>query len=148
MSKIKDLKLMKVIHDIKTPILSIKQIINSIEVLNNTLKINNSNSLTDALDELDNIGNTNSTQMCTQDAINIILATQKSINFELEDMEEMIENLKTEFKSKNQMQFKEEVKEVESKDFLKSLQNSHIKLAESAKNQLKLTIRKNFPKLI
>lgn len=61
-------------------------------------------------------------------------------------MEEMIENLKTEFKSKNQMQFKEETKEVLSTEFLKSLQNSHVRLAESAKNLLELKINVDFPK--
>jgi len=63
-------------------------------------------------------------------------------------MEEMIENLKTEFKSKNQMQFKEEVKEVIAKEFLQSLQNSHMKLTESANNLLSLKISEIFPEKI
>jgi len=49
-------------------------------------------------------------------------------------MEEMIENLKTEFKSENKMKFKEEMKEIKSEVFLKSFKNAHLKLAESGKN--------------
>jgi len=36
-------------------------------------------------------------------ALELLDENQKNINSEIEDVEEMIENLKTEFKSKNQM---------------------------------------------
>jgi len=45
MTKAKDLKLMKVIHDIKSPMLSIKQIVNSIEVSQPRVNLKDSNSL-------------------------------------------------------------------------------------------------------
>jgi len=42
-------------------------------------------------------------------------------------MEDMVENLKTEFKSQNQMKFSEELKEVLSQEFIKSFRNAHVK---------------------
>jgi len=71
--------------------------------------------------------------------------SRKSINYEIEDLEEMIENLKTEFKSQNQMKFKEELKEIESRAFIKSFQNAHEKLAESGKNLFRMQISAQFP---
>lgn len=71
--------------------------------------------------------------------------TRKSINQEIEDMEEMIENLKTEFKSQNKMKFKEELKEIHTQSFLKSFRNAHEKLAESGKNLYRMKMVYNFP---
>jgi len=42
-------------------------------------------------------------------------------------MEDMVENLKTEFKSQNQMKFSEELKEIQSEEFIKTFQNAHVK---------------------
>lgn len=60
-------------------------------------------------------------------------------------MEEMIENLKTEFKSKNQMKFKEEQKEINSVSFLKSFKNAHSKLTESGQNLFRMQLANDFP---
>lgn len=143
---------MKVIHDIKSPMLSIKQIINSIEVENGEVSKKDSTNFLRNLDkkvtalESDDLLKLN--EKLTNDlkvALETLNDSQRQINFEIEDMEEMIENLKTEFKSKNQMKFKEEVKEVEAKEFLQSLQNSHMKLADIANNKLTLKIYEKFP---
>jgi signal transduction histidine kinase len=75
----------------------------------------------------------------------ILKDSRKNINLEVEDMEEMIENLKTEFKSKNQMKFKEEQKEINSISFLKSFRNAHSKLAESGQNLFRMQLVDGFP---
>lgn len=77
--------------------------------------------------------------------MNVIKDTRKGINQEIEDMEEMIENLKTEFKSANKMKFREELKEINSKGFLKSFKNAHEKLAESGKNLWRMQLAHDFP---
>jgi len=151
-SKSKDLKLMKVIHDIKSPMLSIKQIINSIEVENGEVSKKESTNLLKDIDrkdtalESDDLFKLNEKlQNDLKVALETLNDSQRQINFEIEDMEEMIENLKTEFKSKNQMKFKEEVKEVSAQEFLQSMQNSHMKLCDIANNKLTLTIYPKFP---
>jgi len=78
----KDTQVMKVIHDLKNPIISIKQTIADPEV-----------------------------------TISIIRSTCES---DLEDMQEMLENMRAEFKFKQGMSFQEEIKEVEVIPFVRT----------------------------
>jgi len=103
---------MKVIHDLKNPILAIK------------------NTLTDL------------------DSINIDNKTKTLIISETTDLMEMLESLKMEFKMMNNMKNDEKAKEVSTQDFIESLANSSIKLANNGKNTIKLQINSGFPKSI
>ena len=82
LNQMKDTQVMKVIHDLKNPIISIRQTI---------------------LDPDVNIGT--------------IISTCES---DLEDMQEMLENMRAEFKFKQGMSFQEELKEVEILQFVRT----------------------------
>jgi len=58
------------------------------------------------------------------------------LNFELEDMTEMLEVLRFEFKSKNGMSLEENKAYKQSKEFIESLANTHKSLAENGNNAL------------
>lgn len=78
----KDTQVMKVIHDLKNPIISIKQTILDPDV-----------------------------------SLSTIISTCES---DLEDMQEMLENMRAEFKYKQGMNFQEELKGVEVLKFVKT----------------------------
>jgi signal transduction histidine kinase len=101
---------MKVIHDLKNPILSIK---------NNLLDF----------------------KMNPESVI-------KTTQLDCEDMEEMLENMRAEFKIKQGMQLKEEIKAVETTEFAKSLGSTHSALTENGQNFLHISIDNNYPKTL
>eukprot|EP00801_Mesodinium_rubrum_P002517 Mrub_02517.p1 GENE.Mrub_02517~~Mrub_02517.p1 ORF type:complete len:543 (+),score=68.92 Mrub_02517:173-1630(+) len=102
-----DLKLMKVIHDLKNPVISCRQTVNDKDM--------NPNKTRD---------------ICNQ---------------ELEDLEDMLENLRTEFKVRNLMDLKEQPRQLMSEEFLLSLKNSNSRLAYNGNNKLTIETSENFP---
>jgi len=68
------------------------------------------------------------------------------VNEELEDLADMLDNLRAEFKSSNLMDIsKEELREVLTSDFLKSLKITHVRLAKNGGNQLKIKTNDSVP---
>lgn len=55
LNKKKDVKVMKVIHDIKNPVLAIMQIMNDSETNQDTIRENTNTELEDLMDMLDNL---------------------------------------------------------------------------------------------
>jgi len=98
---------MKVIHDLKNPIISISQTILDPDVTISTIK-----------------------ETCISD---------------LEDMQEMLENMRAEFKYKQGMSFQEELKEVEITQFARTYIPTHSQLAENGKNHLVISVLKYTP---
>lgn len=98
---------MKVIHDLKNPIISIQQTIMDPDV-----------------------------------TLNTIVNTCKS---DLEDMQEMLENMRAEFKYKQGMSFQEELKEVDILNFTRTYLPTHSQLAENGRNNLIITVLKDCP---
>jgi len=98
---------MKVIHDLKNPIISIQQTIMDPDV-----------------------------------SVNTIVNTCKS---DLEDMQEMLENMRAEFKYKQGMSFQEELKEVDILNFTRTYLPTHSQLAENGRNNLIITVLKDCP---
>ena len=66
-------------------------------------------------------------------------------NPELEDLEDMLENLRTEFKVRNLMDLKEQPRSVNSEEFIISLKSSHTRLAKNGNNLLILETSEGFP---
>lgn len=66
-------------------------------------------------------------------------------NQELEDLEDMLENLRTEFKVRNLMDLKEQPRSVNSEEFIMSLKSSHTRLAKNGKNLFILETSEGFP---
>lgn len=66
-------------------------------------------------------------------------------NQELEDLEDMLENLRTEFKARNLMDLKEQPRSVNSEEFIMSLKSSHTRLAKNGNNLLILETSEGFP---
>lgn len=106
----KDTQVMKVIHDLKNPIISIKQTILDPDV-----------------------------------SISTIISTCES---DLEDMQEMLENMRAEFKYKQGMNFQEELKGVEILKFVKTYIPTHSQLAENGRNKLIITVKKECPEKV
>jgi len=98
MNRIKDLKMMKTLHDLKNPIQSISTIVNDDTL---TLK-----------------------------------EIRDATNNEIEDLQEMLDNLNMEFKLKEGMSIKENVREVNSNEFLRGFKRSMKLLAKNGKNTL------------
>lgn len=105
-----DLRLMKVIHDLKNPLIATRQAINDNET---------------SIDK-----------------------TKEICNQELEDLEDMLENLRTEFKARNLMDLKEQPRSVTSEEFILSLKSSHTRLAKNGNNNLTFETSESFPQKI
>ena len=101
---------MKVIHDLKNPILSIKNCLIDIKINPETV--------------------------------------QKTAQLDCEDMEEMLENMRAQFKLSQGMELKEELKDVEAKEFAKSFGSTHQALAENGHNFLHINVEAGFPKVL
>lgn len=98
---------MKVIHDLKNPVIASRQTINDNEMN--------------------------------------IEKTREVSNPELEDLEDMLENLRTEFKARNLMDLKEQPRPVSSEEFILSLRSSHSRLAKNGSNNLTFETAEGFP---
>jgi len=59
-------------------------------------------------------------------------------NADLEDINEMLENLKTEFKSRHNMDFKEDERLVNTQEFIELISRSHIRLAANGNNSFEI----------
>jgi len=97
---------MKVIHDIKNPILAAQAII---------------------------------------DSSNINKDDKELVNSELNDMLNLLEDLKIEFKYKNGMKFKENKEWKKTKDVVQSLMAANKKMAINGNNALEFSVSKRFP---
>lgn len=103
-----DLRLMKVIHDLKNPVIACRQTVNDKEII-----------------ELEKV--------------------REIANQELEDLEDMLENLRTEFKARQLMDLKEQHRMVSTEEFIMSLKSSHTRLAKNGNNSLLLEAGEEFP---
>lgn len=63
-------------------------------------------------------------------------AIQSMANADLEDINEMLENLRAEFKSRYKMESREDLRDVDTIDLLENLSRSHIRLAKNGNNNL------------
>lgn len=106
----KDLKVMKILHDIKNPVLALISTIND-------------NSLT--REDIQNIANA-----------------------DLEDINDMLDNLRAEFKSRYKMVSKEEIREVNTVQFLENLSRAHARLAKNGNNNFLIEAEQFVPKYI
>jgi len=64
---------------------------------------------------------------------------------DLEDMQEMLDNMRAEFKYKQGMSFQEELKEVEIMQFARNFILTHSQLAENGRNHLEINVLKYCP---
>jgi len=99
---------MKVIHDLKNPVMAIIQVLNE----NSDLSIE---------------------------------SIRKQTNPELEDLGDMLDNLRMEFKSHNLMDVNEKERRLESLDFINGLMRTHSRLAKNLNCKLRICAGKNFP---
>lgn len=107
---LKDLKVMKVLHDLKNPVHALISTIND---------------------------------------INLDAASMRNIaNADLEDIADMLDNLKTEFKARYNMQSQEERREVNTIDFLENISRAHIRLATNGNNNFSTEIDHLVPEFI
>ena len=60
-------------------------------------------------------------------------------------MQELLENLRVEFKSRQLMQVREEPQKVEATSLIQSFLDTHAKLAANGQNSMQLRIRPAFP---
>lgn len=106
LNKQKDVKVMKVIHDLKNPVTAIMQICNSI---------------------------TNIEEM------------RANTNKEVEDLMDMLENLRAEFKSAFLMEVNEAERVIVSQELVEGLKRTHSRLAKNGNNSLRFVISAGFP---
>jgi len=105
---------MKIIHDIKNPLMSIRSQINSYEILDNiTLNDHKSNIIE-----------------------------------ECNALDEMLADLRIEFKSRNNMEIDEKNEIVDTMKIVTSIVNTFKSLAEKGNNIFKFEIEKDFPEAI
>ena len=64
---------------------------------------------------------------------------------ECHEMQELLENLRFEFKSRQSMQIGEELQKVEATSLIRSFLDTHAKLATNGQNLMQLCIRPAFP---
>ena len=67
---------------------------------------------------------------------------------ELEDLEDMLENFRTEFKARQLMDLKEQPRRVKTEEFIKSLKSSHTRLDKNGNNSLLLEAAEGFPLIL
>jgi len=103
----KDIQVMKVVHDLKNPVLSIKQNLNDEDT-----------------------------------TIEII---QESCCADIEEIEEMSDNLRLQFKSQEKMTFNEKQTSVIMLQFAQSLIPTHTQMAISGKNDLVIKLLQHLP---
>jgi len=66
-------------------------------------------------------------------------------NNELEDLMDMLDNLRLEFKSHHLMDVNEAAREIQSVDFIKGLKRTHSRLAKNGNNSFRLMTEALFP---
>lgn len=74
-----------------------------------------------------------------------ITKLREIVNTELEDLQDMLDNLRAEFKHAYRMNMNESAREVNTKEFLKSLKRTHLRLAKNGKNHFRIESIKGFP---
>lgn len=72
----------------------------------------------------------------------------KMVNTELEDLTDMLDNLRAEFKQKHGMGINEQPREIKSSDFLRGIRKTHQRLASNGRNKLEITSEEKFPYLL
>lgn len=107
----KDVQVMKVVHDLKNPVMSLKQWIKDYE-------------LTEP-----------------------IVSFKKNTLNDIDDIEEMLENMRAEFKFKQGMKFSEIANQINMFEFARSFITTHTQLASDNKNNLKIILSKNLPEV-
>jgi len=105
--KSKDLRMMKVLHDIKNPVSALISIVNDVNL---------------SIEEI-----------------------QKIANADLEDINDMLDNLRTEFKSRYKLDSKEEIREINTIEFLENLSRSQLRLATNGNNNFIVEAEENVP---
>jgi len=106
----KDLKVMKIIHDLKNPVQAILSVINDSKLDPNYMR--------------------------------------SIANADLEDINEMLDNLKAEFKSRHNMECKEDEREIKTVEFLENISRSHIRLANNGNNTFEIATDDSIPDVI
>ena len=99
--------MMKVLHDLKNPIIALIATINDI-----------------SLD---------------------VIAMRLIANADLEDIDEMLDNLKTEFKSRQNLDSKEHKRDVDTIKFLENIARAQIRIAKNGNNNFTINADTNFP---
>jgi len=105
--KSKDLRMMKVLHDIKNPVSALISIVNDVNLSKEEI--------------------------------------QKIANADLEDINDMLDNLRTEFKSRYKLDSKEEIREINTIEFLENLSRSQLRLATNGNNNFIVEAEENVP---
>lgn len=72
----------------------------------------------------------------------------KLVNTELEDLNDMLDNLRAEFKQKYGMKIDEQPREIKSSEFLRGIRKTHQRLASNGRNKLEISCDEKFPKLL
>jgi len=67
-----------------------------------------------------------------------ILDIKIHANKELEDLEDMMENLRTGLKARNDIELKEEFRIEETEEFIISLKRAHARLSENGNNRFRI----------
>ena len=107
LNKKKDIKVMKVVHDLKNPV---------------------------------------SALMCTlNDHDQTWEVVKECCNNELEDLTDMLDNLRMEFKSHHFMVVNEVSRQLESVDIIMGFKRTHSRLAKNGNNSLRFVSEKGFP---
>lgn len=69
-------------------------------------------------------------------------------NTYIEDLNDILDNLKAEFKSRHKMIYKEEKRTVKTMDFVEYLSRANLRLAQNGNNTFKINVKPNVPKLV
>lgn len=77
-----------------------------------------------------------------------IQTVKSSINIELEDLDDLLDNLKLEFKSKHGLEINEVPRECKTTELLKSLRRTQNRLAKNGRNKLIFESENNFPEIL
>lgn len=72
----------------------------------------------------------------------------KIANTDIEDLNDILDNLKAEFKSRHKMIYKEEKRTVKTMDFVEYLSRANLRLAQNGNNTFKINVKPNVPKLV
>lgn len=76
---------------------------------------------------------------------NAINSVTDTINSELEDLHDMMDNLRSEFKSKHGLEINEEQRECYTTEFMKGIRRTQNRLAKNGKNRIIIQTEANFP---
>ena len=86
---------------------------------------------------------------------NIVNDTEISIskmrnltNNEIEDLQDMLDNLRIEFKTSQGMNIVEKFRQITFKEFVKGIKRTHKNLSKNGKNNFKVKVQLDFPEII